>query len=413
MPLAALLPQFSSTWLAVWFWATLVICLVWLRRHIDLLLAGRDRDLAFESERLTDAASAPLPRLSMLVAGKDEEANIGRCVEGLLRQDYPNLQVIAIDDRSGDRTGEIIDRIALHDARFTALHVSELTPGWFGKNNAMRLGVEHADGELLCFTDADCTFDSPRLLTAAVRLMLRDNVDFLSVLPLLEAGSFWERVVQPVAGGIMVVWFPPQRVNNPRSACAYANGAFMLMSRRTYDALGGHEPVKATLNEDMHLARLTKRAGLRLRVIRSGGMYRVRMYTGFRQIWRGWSRIFFGCFGTFPKLLGSVLMLTIFSLSPWLSLFIAGGAWLAGSAHLGPIAAMAAAAVTAQQSVLWRFYTLSGVGSAWALSYPVGAVVCLGMTLSAITRLGGSSTNWRGTTYEGGAHRERGSVVGS
>lgn len=410
-----MIPTFSSTWLAVWFWVTAVVALVWLRRHIDLLLAGRDRDLATE-DRSLDApghasAAEPLPRLSMLVAGKDEEANIGRCVEGLLRQDYPNLQVIAINDRSTDRTGEIIDGIARRDPRLTALHVKELREGWFGKNNAMRLGVEHADGELLCFTDADCTFDSPRLLSAAVRLMHRDRIDFLSVLPLLEANSFWERVVQPVAGGIMVVWFPPQRVNNPRSAVAYANGAFMLMPRRTYDALGGHEPVKATLNEDMHLARLTKKAGLKLRVIRSGGMYRVRMYTGFRQIWRGWSRIFFGCFGTFPKLLGSVLMLTIFSLSPWLSVLSAGAAWFSGVGEAGPIAAIAALAVTAQQSVLWRFYSLSGVPSPWALTYPLGAIICLGMTLSAMTRLGGSSTTWRGTTYAGGAHRQQGSVV--
>lgn len=176
------------------------------------------------------------------------------------------------------------------------------------------------------------------------------------MLPKLEAYTFWEKVVQPVAGAIMVFWFPPQRVNDPGSACAYANGAFMLMSRRAYEATGGHEFAKATLNEDMHLARQAKRLGLRLRVLRGGGMYRVRMYTGLGQIWRGWSRIFYGCFGTFPRLLVSVIMLSIFSMSPYLSLLASP---LVGTAGWW-IAAAAGFAIVGQQSILMRFYKVSG-----------------------------------------------------
>jgi chlorobactene glucosyltransferase len=336
----------------------------------------------------------------VLVAAKDEQENIGRCVEGLLAQDYPRLQVIVTNDRSSDRTGEIIDSHAARDQRLTAVHVEELRDGWFGKNNAMRAGMERATGDWLCFSDADCAYDSPRLLTAAVRFALREQVDFLSVLPRLEVGTFWERVVQPVAGAIMVFWFPPQKVNSPQSKRAYANGAFMLMPRRTYDAIGGHEPVKATLNEDMHMARRVKAAGLRLQVIRGGALYHVRMYTGIKQIWRGWSRIFYGCFGTFPRLLVSVLMLSVFSLSPYVTLLASplvgtGWSWLTAAAGF---------AVVAQQSILWRFYHVTGNPRWWALSYPLGAALCLGMTLNAMRRLGGqTTTTWRGTTYRGGA----------
>jgi cellulose synthase/poly-beta-1,6-N-acetylglucosamine synthase-like glycosyltransferase len=379
----------------VWFWITLLIGVAWARRHFDLNRGSREPILSAH-----EPGPADLPSLDMLVAAKDEERNIARCVEGLLAQDYPQVRITIINDRSGDRTGEILDEIAARDPRVRPVHVRELPAGWFGKNNAMHQGVAHAAGDWLCFSDADCTYDSPRLLSSAMRFALREDVEFLSVLPRLETGSFWERVVQPVAGAIMVFWFPPHAVNDPRSNRAYANGAFMLMSRKAYDAIGGHEPVRATLNEDMHMARRAKLAKLRLRVIRGGDLYRVRMYTGFAEIWRGWSRIFFGCFGTLPRLLVSLLMLSIFSVGPYVTLV---GSLIAGSGAAW-LTLAACVTILAQQSVMWRFYSITGHPPALALTYPIGAVICLGMTLSAMRRLiSGTSTTWRGTSYVGGA----------
>ena len=129
--------------------------------------------------------------------------------------------------------------------------------------------MQQATGELLCFSDADCAYDSPLLLRAAVSFARREGIEFLSVLPRLEANSLWEKVIQPVAGAIMVFWFPPQKVNDPRCREAYANGAFMLMTRRAYEAIGGHEYAKATLNEDMHMARQAGCVGVRLQVLQS------------------------------------------------------------------------------------------------------------------------------------------------
>lgn len=386
-----------------WAWAVVsaAIAVVWLRRHVDVAAGLREKVLteadAGGFERPAGGA-AEWPTVSMVVAGKDEEANIGRCVEGMLGQDYPRLQVVLADDRSGDRTGAIMDAAAERDGRVTVVHVKELRAGWFGKNNAMREAIERATGEWIVMSDADCAFDSPKLLRAAVNLALSEGVDMLSVLPKLEATTFWERVVQPVAGAVLVFWFPPKRVNNPARRTAYANGAFMMVSRRAYEAIGGHEPVKTQVNEDMHMARRIKEAGLRLRVVRSHRLYRVRMYTGFAQIWRGWSRIFYGCFGTWPRLFVSVLFLSVFSLSPYATVVLsplAGGSW-------GWIAAAGGAAVVAQQSVLRRFWAIQDLPPNWALTYPLGAAVCLGMTLNAMLKLGGlTRTTWRGTVYRG------------
>lgn len=386
--------QFS--WASVWFWLLALIGLVWLRRHLHLNRADGDPVLSSADE---GRGSGSWPRLSVLVAAKDEEGNIEHCLKGLLAQNYPNFEVIVVNDRSTDGTSAIIDRIAATDARVKAVHVRELAAGWGGKNHAMHLGVQNATGEYLCFTDADCRYHSPQLLGAAVRYAQAERLDFFSVLPQLEARTFWERVIQPAAGAIMVFWFPPEKVNDPKSPRAYANGAFMLMTRAAYGRLGGHEQFRTALNEDMHFARQAKRIGLRFCVLRGAGMYTVRMYVGLRQIWNGWSRIFYGCFGTWPRLIVSAIFLSIFSVLPWVSLI---GSPLLGEVGAG-IAIAAGFAILAQQSVLRRFYPLCAMPAKWALSYPLGAAFCLGMICNAMRRLTGVRTHWRGTSYSGGA----------
>ncbi|MBK9120995.1 MAG: glycosyltransferase [Phycisphaerales bacterium] len=380
---------------AFWFWALLLIAAVWLRRHLHVNAAENDPALCPAD---ADRNTGPLPKLTVLVAGKDEEENIGTCLAGLLAQDYPDFNIIAINDRSGDRTAAILDECAAHNPRLRVMHVRELPAGWGGKNHAMHTGVQHAEGEYLCLTDADCRFPDRRLLRAAMRVAQQKQVDLLSVLPQLEAKSFWEWIVQPPAGAIMVYWFPPKAVNDPASRTAYANGAFMLIKRAAYARIGGHADHKLALNEDMHFARRIKAEGLRLYVLRGGGMYTVRMYTGLRQIWNGWTRIFYACFGTWLRLIVSVLFLSIFSLLPWISLLAAPFLPEIGL----EIGLAAGAAAVAQQTVLWRFYKLCALPSPMALTYPLGAALCLAITFNAMRRLTGTRTTWRGTTYQGG-----------
>ena len=236
--------------------------------------------------------------ISVLVAAKDEEAVIEKCLRSMLDQDYPNYEVILINDRSRDQTGPIAERLAGENSKLRVLHVreGELAEGWFGKNNAMRLGEQAARGQWFCFIDADCTQTSRSTLSQAYQYARKHESEFLSVLPRLEAHGFWEQVLQPVCGGILVFWFRPGRVNNPAKPTAYANGAFMLMSKDAYWRIGGHEPVKGEVNEDIHMAALAKRAGVRIRVVQNEGLYITRMYDGFRATWRGWSRIFYGSF---------------------------------------------------------------------------------------------------------------------
>ena len=188
--------------MTIWVGWTVLLALVscvWALRHREVSrFQNQEQPLSPTS---FDKPPADAPRISVVIAAKDEEANIDVCVRTLLEQDYPDFELIIVNDRSEDRTAEILSAIEDPTGRLKVLHVTELRDGWYGKTNAMRVGVEAATGEWLCFSDADCRQVSNRTLSMSMRLALENGVDFLSVLPVLETGTFVERMIQPAASG--------------------------------------------------------------------------------------------------------------------------------------------------------------------------------------------------------------------
>jgi cellulose synthase/poly-beta-1,6-N-acetylglucosamine synthase-like glycosyltransferase len=391
----------------VWSVLLALIACVWASRHMAISRAKREQ-IPLRSDSYEGQPHQP-PMVTVLIAAKDEEDNIETAVRSMLDQDYPNFELIVINDRSSDRTADILEsiRAGQPDGRLQVIHIERLREGWFGKNNAMREGVLRARGDWLCFGDADCRQTSKRTLSVAMRHALVRGIDFLSVLPRLETHSIWERIIQPVCGAVMVFWFSPERVNNPSHPAAYANGAFMLMSRSCYDAIGGHEAVRTEVNEDMRMGQLAKERGQRLFIVQNDDLYTVRMYSRFSQIWHGWSRIFYGCFGTFRRLRKTLLVLCATNLFPYLSLLIGAAVlvamgWSAAGAGWQSVTGTAALAVAAQQTVIARLYRISYTDPRMAPTFIIGVVVCVGMLVSAMLKLNGrSTTTWRGTTYRG------------
>lgn len=393
--------------LTAWLALIVLALVVWLGRLVFLCVI--DRVLRpLHPEQYADLGDEGLPTVSFLVAAKEEAATIAACLQSLCEQDYPHLEVIGINDRSQDQTGSIMEERARTEPRLQVGHVESLRDGWFGKNNAMREAVERSTGEWLCFTDADCVQTSPRSLRVAVRYAMENDVDFLSVLPSHEANSFWERVAQPACSAILMLWFSPLAVNNPKRKTAYANGAFMLVRRACYEAIGGHEAVKNQVNEDMHLARLAKGGGHKLAVVTNRGLYTVRMYDTFRQIWSGWTRIYAGCFVSVRRLLLAAVVLCEFSLLPWATLAAVA---LFGAAGWGDSTAwqwawiqwIGLASCGVQLAVMVAFYAMNRVPFYYGLVYPLGAMVGLGTLINATLCAGGRGTiTWRGTTYRNG-----------
>lgn len=384
--------------------------LVWIGRHIRISREKKGGFVLTDSYGGTSDESAEsaekAPKVSILVAAKDEQDNIETCIRGLAGQDYPNFEVIVCNDRSEDRTGEIIDRLAEEFSNVSTINISELPAGWRGKNHAMHQASLRATGEYFFFTDADCKHTSPRMISVAMQLIADKKVGLLSMLPVLETKSFWENVVQPLCAGVMMLWFEPNRINNSQSRAAYANGAFMLMARETYDKIGGHAAMRNVMQEDMLFARIVKSRGMGLYVARSRGLFVVRMYTSLSQMVNGWTRIFFGSIPQIRRLFASFMALVFVALLPYIAgvlgiVMIATGA-TAGNTEWWWYCTIAAGVTCVMQlTAIYRFYKLILANRYLCWTYVIGcAIACFALLRAMLMHLPGATVTWKGTTFD-------------
>jgi glycosyltransferase involved in cell wall biosynthesis len=228
------------------------------------------------------AHSAPL--VSVVIPVRNEEGNIGTCLDSLVRQEGVAFEIFVVDDQSTDRTREI----AQSCANATVLQAGELPAGWRGKANAIWTAVPHLKGEWFLFSDAD-TMHLPGSLAASVQEALDYEVDLLSYSPFQEAATLGERCVQPVVFGELNRVFNYEDVNDKTKRVAAANGQFMLFRRRAYLRVGGHAAVKGSLLEDVELAKRIKEEG-RLRFRYAPDRVRARMYQNFSELEAGWTK---------------------------------------------------------------------------------------------------------------------------
>ncbi|MGH7177249.1 MAG: glycosyltransferase [Tepidisphaeraceae bacterium] len=254
----------------------------------------------------------PPPRVSVLVPIKDEEKQIDKCLASVLGQDYPDVQFIAINDRSVDRTGEILDGLSLRDSRIRVVHIreGELPPEWVGKSHALHVGMKHADGQWVLFVDSDVEL-TPDALSATIGLAEYKRFDLVSLLPRLITESFWERLIVPLGGMVTSAMFMLPMTNmNEWPGVAFANGQYLCVRRSAYEAIGGHEAAKETLSEDIAIAKALKKASYRPRLSDGTDFAATRMYSSLPMIMRGWARNFF-CGGAGNPLRTVVAMLFI------------------------------------------------------------------------------------------------------
>jgi glycosyltransferase involved in cell wall biosynthesis len=222
--------------------------------------------------------------VSIIIPARNEERNIGRCLESLVDQEGVSFEILVVDDHSTDGTR----RIAESFAGVRVLAAPPLRPGWTGKANALQSAAPLARGEWLLFTDAD-TVHAPGSLARSLAEAKAHQVSLLSYSPRQETGSFWERAVQPVIFAELSRKFVYDRINDAQSESAAANGQYLLISRKVYDALGGHAAVKGSLLEDVDLARAVKRAG-KLRFRYAPDAVSARMYRGAGELMAGWTK---------------------------------------------------------------------------------------------------------------------------
>jgi chlorobactene glucosyltransferase len=249
--------------------------------------------------RPTPPPSNALP-ISVCVPARNEERNIRGCIESILKQDYPNFEIIVLDDRSTDGTSEILRELAMESdssrsklqERAPSLHIInglDLPPGWAGKPHALYQASAAARGQWLCFVDAD-TFLSPSALSSCYAKAIETKADMFTIMTYQVLGSFWEKVVMPLVMTALSVGFSPRKVNDPNRKDAIANGQFIMIKRSVYKAIGGHESVKDKIVEDKAISEQVKWNGYRLIVADGLAVARTRMYTSLPEMWEGWTK---------------------------------------------------------------------------------------------------------------------------
>ena len=344
------------------------------------------------------------PLISVCVPARNEERNIRACIEAILAQDYPNFEVIVLEDRSTDATPEILHQLAAPDGRLRIIHGAELPEGWAGKPHALFQASAAANGEWLCFVDAD-TFLSPNTLSACYAKARETSADMFTIMTFQILGSFWEKVVMPIVMTALSVGFSPRKVNDPKSRDAIANGQFILIRHIVYDAIGGHESVRDKIVEDKAIAEQVKWNGYRLIVANGYSVARTRMYTSLAEMWEGWTKniylglsdrpslMLLGAFGAFLALVAALIL----PLWPLLGFiwYLRDGGWLALS-------------VIAKSLILWAMIIYArarvsigmGISPWYALTLPLGAAVFAAMMFTSTWRvLSGKGVTWKGRMY--------------
>lgn len=231
------------------------------------------------------------PLVSILVPMRNESDNVAGCLTSLLAQEYPDFEIIVIDDRSTDDTAARVEALVQQHPRLRLVRGAEPPSGWMGKCYALHQGSDQGQpqGQWLLFVDAD-TRHHPQALAAVMTYALEQQVDMLSVIPFLECHSFWERVVQPAVGGLIGVFYPPDKVNRTHRPIPFANGQFLLVRREAYQSLGGHQAVAGKVLEDVELAKVFVAHGLRNRIVFAHELVTTRMYTHLSALIQGWTK---------------------------------------------------------------------------------------------------------------------------
>jgi len=382
---------------SLFLWSCLGAWLLWNSRGAGLLRA--------HSALEPMSVPARWPKVSILVPARNEEESLPALLHSLLRLDYPDYEVIVVDDHSTDGTGRVAEEWSRRpeaQGRLRVIHHREPAPGWTGKVYALHLAAGAATGEWILSTDADVVFH-PRVLRLAMSAALGRGVSLVSLTPDFVYGSFWEKAVLPAFAMLLFALFPLRWVNHPRSSRAIAAGAFILMRRDDFRALGGYEPLAHVVNEDLRIAEHFKRQGRRIWLIPSRGLIRTRMYNGAGEMFEGLSRSAFeGAGYSVVKILAGILVGLLMAVLPWVAAALVGiRDGLRGQPLLQDQALLLA--LTACAVSAWVYLPAPiflGVSPGFVFTLPLAAVFYSAASLNSTwTSLAGRGVSWKGRYY--------------
>lgn len=335
-----------------------------------------------------DQVPEAYPSVSVVVAACNEAATVENALQSLLGLDYPDYEVIVVNDRSTDGTGEILERIARGDGRLKVLHVERLPAGWLGKTHALFTGACSARGERILFTDADVIFE-PTALRWAIHALEQLEVDHLVLGPRLLAENFAEKIFVGFFALAFALRYPPERVFSKNRRHYVGVGAFNLVRRSTYEAVGGHRSISLQVADDLCLGQRVKQSGYRQGFLESRrGEVRVRWVHGLSGIVKGLEKnAYAGLHYSMSETLASTTVILAVSLGPLASLLL--GDWIWGLAGLSAMLAASNLIAPGLGTPRWcgLFFPLAGL------------IFCYVVLRSAWLTERQRGLYWRGTFY--------------
>jgi len=341
------------------------------------------------------------PTLSVVVAACNEADRIEAAVRTLLEEDYPDLEIILVDDRSTDSTGEILDRLAAAADRAKVLHITHLPDGWLGKVHALRCGLEASRGDFVLFTDADVHF-APGALRKAVAWCADQGLDHLAAFPTLWRATMLVDATISVFLRHFMLLTRPWAVGDPQSRAFVGVGAFNLVRRAAFDATDGFEWLRLEVADDAGLAYMMKRSGARCRVVAAFGDVSLCWYRSVREAARGTEKAYASASAcSLVRMFITSAVMLVLETSPLVALVPLGfpQTRAVGWAGLAPLAAFL---VTVVVTTRW------GGGRVMpALLTPLVVLLNLGMFLRAgVLGWWRGGVLWRGTLYRSEALRQ-------
>jgi len=360
------------------FWLTYGLKVAYRAAHLPWL-----RDFA-------PALDSACPKVSLIFAARDEQEKLPGALATLVAIDYPQFEILAVDDRSSDATPQILDDFAANHPQLKVVHVSELPKGWLGKPHALQKGYEASSGELLVFTDADVKFqrDALRRVVACFRAR---GLDHLSLLGDVERSGFWDTVLITFFGMGFQLATDPYNVSNPNSRSYVGVGAFQMLWREAYEKSGTHRRLAMEVVDDMKLGKLVKMARLRSGVAVAQQYVSVAWHLGLGNLVRGVEKNFFAG-AQFRVSLASaqILALVVVNVLPFTGLLLGDG-W---------IRVFAAVAVLIAMCFQLAVNMVMRVPPLYCVTLPLGALIFSYMILrSTIVTLRQGGIIWRGTFY--------------
>jgi glycosyltransferase involved in cell wall biosynthesis len=328
------------------------------------------------------------PLVSIIIPARNEERAIERTVRAMLAQDYVEIEVIVVNDRSTDSTGAILDRVASEDPRLVALHGEEPPPGWLGKPWALHQGSLRARGEMLLFVDADVHY-APAAVSAAMQHNVATHQDLTFLFPHFEMHGIWENALMPavpMTPFTFPIWLGERL---PYTYLAIGGGTGNLIRRAAYDKAGGHAALRDAVIDDVGLAHHVRRSGSHTGIARTEHLVSVRMYHGFREVVSGFTKNAFTAVGR-----------SYFGAAFFLAILMAGSVLPFVMAFAGNRLAIAAVALI----ILTRVIFFTGLGyPLWSalLLHPLTAIGWMWITIRSTWVVGiRGQLPWRGRTYD-------------